>query len=453
MSASLPYPLYCYAIRWCLLFVLAVGLVPRQDIEDEAMNSPARSWARPLAQDFSTVATVPDDTDAYYTYFLSNAFTRLASGTLVAAAPMIKSGPGVSSDSAVRVARSSDEGDTWSVVANLPFATRVEVALFAHQDLLTMIIGGRQGHGPILVAQSPDEGVTWTEPVEIGRNPNSARTEPSGSDATGKQAWEVPVEASSSDDFWYCLHQTAMVVRDGRLYFAVSEACQKLAITSCDLAKGVMNPEAWRIGPGVEMPIPKELNPGLFPGRSMRCLEGNIIEVNGKLRVLARACIDRYATSNLAAVFDLADDGETLHLEFTQFYPLPGGNGKFFIVHDEQSRLYWMASNPPANSQGVVESPSVLGNDRRFLMLWYALDALNWFPAGCIARTEKLTESFMYPSLVISGEDLLVLSRTSYGYSGKRADERRKNGFHDANLLTLHRVRDFRSLAMNIWPS
>jgi len=406
-----------------------------------------------LAQEFTTVATVPDDTDAYYTYFLSNAFTRLTSGTLVAAAPMIRSGPDVPRDSVVRVARSVDDGDTWRDVADLPFSVRVEVALIAHQDTLTVIIGERREQGTILAAQSGDEGCTWTKPVEIGRNPNYAQAESSGALATDKQGWEVPVEASSSDDLWYCLHQTATAVNDGRLYFAVSEACQKLAMTSCDLAKGVANPEAWRIGPSVEMPIPRELDPGLFPGKSMRCLEGNVIEVNGRLRVLARACIDRYATANLAAVFDLEDDGETPRLTFTQFYPLPGGNGKFFIVYDEQSRLYWMASNPPANSQGVVESPSVLGNDRRFLMLWYALDALNWFPAGCIARAEKLTEAFMYPSLIISGDDLLVLSRTPYGYSGVRAEARAKNGFHDANLLTLHRVRDFRSLAMNIWPS
>ena len=420
--------------------------------ESETMDAPARSWPQPLAQDFSTVATVPDDTDAYYTFFLSNAFTRLASGTLVAAAPMLKSGPGVTGDAAVRVARSVDDGETWEVVTDLQFNVRAEVALFEYEDALNLIVGKYHKHGPILVAQSIDEGLTWTEPVEVGRNPSSTRSISGETDGTDEKEWEVPTEASSPDQFWYCLHQTAVVVRDGRLYFAVSEACQKLAITSCDLARGVANPEAWRIGTSVEMPIPKELNPGLFPGRSMRCLEGNVIEVNGRLRVLARACIDRYATSNLAAVFDFEDDGKELHLEFTQFYPLPGGNGKFFIVYDEQSRMYWMASNPPANSQGVVESPSVLGNDRRFLMLWYSLDALNWFPAGCIARAKKLTEAFMYPSLVISGDDLLVLSRTPHNYSGKRAEARAKNGFHDANLLTLHRVRDFRSLAMDIWP-
>jgi hypothetical protein len=220
------------------------------------------------------------------------------------------------------------------------------------------------------------------------------------------------------------------------------------------LAKGVLNPQAWQISDEVEMPIPRELSPDLFTGPAMRCLEGNVIEVAGRLRVLARACIDHYATSNLAAVFDLDDSGERPRLSFTQFYPIPGGQCKFFIVYDRVSHLFWMASNLPANSQGLVDSPAnmPLGNDRRFLSLWYACDALNWFPAGCIARTERLTEAFMYPVMVIDGDDLALLVRTSVRYSGLQAEIRAKNGFHDANLLTFHRVRDFRSLAFSIHP-
>jgi len=75
-------------------------------------------------------------------------------------------------------------------------------------------------------------------------------------------------------------------------------------------------------------------------------------------------------------------------------------------------------------------------------MLWYACDALNWFPAGCIAIAEKLTQSFMYPSIVIDGDDLAIISRTSL----HAIDQ------HDADLVTFHRVCDFRSLAMDIWP-
>ena len=46
----------------------------------------------------------------------------------------------------------------------------------------------------------------------------------------------------------------------------------------------------------------------------------------------------------------------------------------------------------------------------------------------------------MYPSAVIDNDDLVVLSRTSRD----AADQ------HDADLCTIHRVSNFRSLAMDL---
>ncbi|WP_127583290.1 sialidase family protein [Paenibacillus koleovorans] len=389
------------------------------------------TMAQPLAQDYSVVARIAAD-DPPGLYFLSNAFTRLPSGTFVAALPRtIRHSPKATgikldiSDKAsvggVTVSRSTDSGETWQIVSLVPFPETVEIALFAYGNKLYMFIGPRaEGPGRLLVAVSEDEGASWSVPVEVLNGPHQ----------------------------WYCTHQQSMVVRSGRLYWAVSERCRKLAVVSCELEKGALDPEAWRVSDTEEMPIPPELNPGLFQGPSMRCLEGNVIQIGSRLRVMARAVIDRQGTANMAAVFDLQDEDGKLKLTFTQFYPLPGGQCKFYMVYDEPSRLYWMASNLPANSQNALRleydeaSTGMPGNDRRFLMLWYACDALNWFPAGCIARAEKLTQSFMYPSLIIDGDHLAVLSRTCL-HSGH---------FHDADLATFHYVRDFRSLAMNIWP-
>ncbi|MCA1808038.1 MAG: sialidase family protein [Kiritimatiellia bacterium] len=396
-----------------------------------------------LAQDYTVVARVPPDEDDYYTFFYSDAFIRLSDGTLMAAAPMLQAGPAAGGRDApchVRLAQSEDGGRSWRQLNDVVFPCRVEVAFMEQAAALFMIVGVVSDAGVILLLRSDDAGASWSAPVEILRNP-SACADPHAPGATPRKRF-------------YCLHQTPMAVKNNRLYFAVSEGWQEMAVISCDLAGDIMSPAAWRLSASVAMPIPAELNAGLNPGPSMRCLEGNVIVVNGALRVLARACIDRYATANLAAVFDLRDEHDRLDLKFTQFYPLPGGNCKFFIIWDEQSRLYWMASNPPANSQGVVPVPArIPGNDRRFMMLWYALDALNWFPAGCVAGSPRQAECFMYPAMVIEGDDLVILSRTSRDYEGgKQAAARAQKGHHDANLLTLHRVRNFRDLAMDIRP-
>ncbi len=85
-------------------------------------------------------------------------------------------------------------------------------------------------------------------------------------------------------------------------------------------------------------------------------------------------------------------------------------------------------------------SGAIGGNDRRFLMLFYGIDGLNWFPAGCVARAGRLSQSFMYPSHIIDGNDLLVIARSSIAGQNR----------HDTDCATLHRVRNFRRLAMNL---
>ncbi|HWL53837.1 MAG TPA: sialidase family protein [Chthoniobacteraceae bacterium] len=383
-------------------------------------------FVRALAQNFTTVATVPEGDENSYPLFYSNGFALLPGGRFVAVGNRVRrlrSGKGPIADGIV-VARSGDHGETWETVCFLPFQEVVESALFVYEGTLYMLVGPRTHRGKVWILASGDEGKNWTQPIEI---------------ITAADGGETPT--------WYCLHQTQMAVWDGKLYFSVSEICQKPAVICCDLAKGPLHAAAWRISQLVEMPIPKELNPGLFPGPSNRCLEGNVIRINGKLRVLSRAIIDRQGTANMAAVFDLTDEQGELNFAFTQLSALPGGQCKFYIIYDEPSKLFWMASNIAANTQGWVEDPYPFKHppgvsDRRFLMLWYACDALNWFPAGCIAAAEKLTQSFMYPSVHVDGEDLAILSRSSLN-SGHH---------HDADCLTFHRVRNFRSLAMNIWP-
>ena len=72
----------------------------------------------------------------------------------------------------------------------------------------------------------------------------------------------------------------------------------------------------------------------------------------------------------------------------------------------------------------------------------YSVDALNWFQAGCVAMSRNMMESFSYASQVISGKDLMVVARTSSG--GKNQ--------HDTNLVTLHRIKNFRDFALDLRP-
>jgi hypothetical protein len=77
-------------------------------------------------------------------------------------------------------------------------------------------------------------------------------------------------------------------------------------------------------------------------------------------------------------------------------------------------------------------------NERRRLQLHYSRNMVDWLFAGLVAAGETERASRHYASMVISADNILVLSRSG--------DERANNA-HDVNLITLHRIQDFRRLA------
>lgn len=184
-------------------------------------------------------------------------------------------------------------------------------------------------------------------------------------------------------------------------------------------------------------------------------LEPNVLNVRGQLRLLLTVKPRRQSTAGLCAVLDLDDDGQKLDLRFRQFHPMPGGQLKFCVLWDEVSQMFWATANLVVDSQGAFDwwaagerrgnfafASGLGGNDRRFLVLLYGVDGLNWLQAGCIAQAGKISQSFMYARPVIDGDDLAIISRTSINAPNQ----------HDADYATFHRVRDFRKLALKLVP-
>ena len=380
----------------------------------------------PLAQDFEIALQVPEPA---LSFFHDPNMARLDDGTLIIAAPQWSRDRN-KPDYVLRITRSRDGGQTWEELPGLLYQEGIPFVL---DEQLFMFVQ-EVSHRDVQIVASNDEGATWTDPVTVIEGP----------------VWNI---------------STARLVRPDSLFWAMdydlpARMYSGKLMVRLDRRKSVLDPQAWSTSNVVEPPqLSDLLTRGLYPhgntpdlttswSNQFVLLEPNTVDVNGRIRIFTRAIIDEYATAHMAAVYDY--DEEAGELVFTQLAAWPGGQCKFFIVPDEDHAMYWMLSNLVTNSQDLLGWGRRMretgyqggpGNERRWLFLHYSIDCLNWFPAGCVARwPHEPRRSFMYPSAVVDGDDLVILSRSS----------RDSGDQHDADLCTIHRVAHFRDLAMDL---
>ena len=399
------------------LAALATGM--RRAAAGEDAESEAQGGAQPLAQDYVVVTRTPDKRICT----CGPGLVKLPGGDLLATVPFWpRNAGGLTSE--VRLARSSDGGRSWSQLPPLPYFTATPWVHDGALYLFTHRVGTEFRNDDLVLLGSDDGGQTWSEPVTLFQG-----------------------------HYWNC--PTGIVVKDGRVYRAfdqldVSGRAERVA--AGELGSDLMDPRSWRISNAVAFPgVPQTL---IRPGTrgNSRWLEPNVVDVAGRMILISRVEVAAMTTAGIAGVCDLSDDGNELHLKFTQFYPIPGGQNKLHVIHDPVSKLFWTPATLVTDSQDQFgfcraarrrgEFAGSGGNERRILMLMYSLDALNWFQAGCIAMAAKLRQSFMYACPLIDGDDLLILSRTS----------RDARDQHDADLCTFHRISNFRRLALNVFP-
>lgn len=384
---------------------------------------------KPLASEYVTVGRHSSDD----LIIDDPALTRLPGGGLLATWTQRFWAEGAdinSNPNRFRLARSDDDGNTWRALPSLDICMGLP---FVHQGSL-YILGNEFGRESVIISKSDDEGEQWVPFVNLFRG----------------RFWNAPTGYAIARGHFYRAFGT---INDQAIFD------DKVVVVAGDMTKDLLNPSSWRMSLPVEYPgTPDSLKAGMYPPGSHpsvrkqdHWLEPNVVDVRGSLRVLIRTRIDGYATSGICGVCDLEDDGRNMSILFRQFHPMPGAQCKFYIVYDEMSDLFWTPVNLPTDPQnttgwadnllkwGIKGTP---GNERRFLMLLYSLDSLNWFQAGCIAMSPSPRQSFHYVAPLIDGDDMLILSRTT-------VDGRNQ---HDSDALTFHRVPDFRSLAYDLNP-
>lgn len=319
----------------------------------------------------------------------------------------------------IRILLSDDKGKTWrETSARIPMMHEI---LFKAGKSLYMI-----GHsGRLLITRSDDNGETWSEPSVLCPEPR----------------WHQSCAPVDIHDGKVTLVYEKWV-SDGHPWPGVGPVLLQAKVDD-DLTEA----SSWKFSdlynPDEDMEASRPSGiPLTDPGKA-GILETNVIRVydekspfydpSGKSVVLMmRASVGIpdigvmmrgvEKPDGSLAVEKLTKNGREMY-----FAHIPGADLKFYVVYDPESRLYWLLHS---QMDGRM-------NYRRRLALSYSPDLLKWTLAGLVAVGPADNAARHYASMIIHGDDLLIVSRSG--------DERARNS-HDGNLVTFHRVKDFKDL-------
>ena len=307
---------------------------------------------------------------------------------------------------------STDGGITWKRRAAIKGA--FWSSIFPHRDAL-YLLGPDHQDGHVVIRRSADAGRTWTEP----RAANSGLL--------------------LADAKYHCAPMP-VIEHNGRLWRAMED---------------VMGPGGWGSNfRSFMMSIPSDADllvagnwtvssrlgrdASWLEGKFGGWLEGNaVVSPSGEMLNILRA--DYRDPDEKATVIKISPDGKAAVFDAsTGFIPFPGGCKKFAVRRDLRDGGYWSLANwiPPEQRGGNVE------RTRNTLALLYSPDALHW-EIRCVLlhHPDRINHGFQYADFQFDGNDLLGLVRTAFDDATGGA-----HGSHDANYITFHRWKNFRSL-------
>ena len=319
----------------------------------------------------------------------------------------------------IRVLLSDDKGKTWrETPARIPMMHEI---LFKAGGSLYMI-----GHsGRLLITRSDDNGETWSEPAVLCPEPR----------------WHQSCTAVDVYDGKVTLVYEKWVAEKHK-WPGVGPVLMQ-AREDADLT----DPSNWKFSelynPDEDMEAARPSGiPVNAPG-APGMLETNVIRVHnpanpfydatGKsVALLARASTGFPDIGVMLKGYE-REDGSLAIGRFRKnegevyFVHIPGGDLKFHILYDPESRLYWLLHS---QIDGRM-------NYRRRLALSYSPDLLRWTFAGLVAVGPTDHSARHYATMIQDGDDLFIVSRSG--------DEKARTA-HDGNIVTFHRIKDFRKL-------
>lgn len=407
---------------------------------------------RPLAQDHVVVA---ESEDPQNLVMHNPTLVRLPGGRLVAG--YLHSDRTNSANSRSVVVTSDDGGLTWIERSRMAIG---QARLFAAGGAVYQLGSGSR----MRITRSEDGGATWSEPAELdGRVWHQ----------TASNVWHtrgrvyVAIERRAARDITaWAVGDMAPVLMSGAVDADLRDRANWVfsdEIHFADIIPGYRENEP-QLGP-FGVPFFAQSYPGrtqIGGGRTfspMGWLETNVVQIEDPdhlwhdptgrtFHLFMRANTGRTGLAAIARVVEQEDGSLVSSLveapsgRTMLFLPMPGGQMRFHLLYDRQMSLYWLLGSQATDSMRRPEllPPERFGtpdNERHRMVLHYSRNMVDWQFAGLVAIGETPRQARHYASMDFDGDDIVILSRSG--------DARAKSA-HDGNLITFHRVRDFRRL-------
>jgi len=310
--------------------------------------------------------------------------------------------------------RSGNKGKSWEKIAEIN--GQFWSNLFVHQNVL-YLMGCWKHHGNLIIRRSPDSGKSWSDPTDSS----------SGLLLKGE----------------YHTAPVPMVVYNGRLCRAIENAKSTTTawgkrysamVISAPLEADLLKASSWTSTNA--LPWDSTYLNGKFGG----WLEGNaVVTREGKLIDFLRVDT-KEPGRDLAAIVNISEEVKLASFDPAGgFIDFAGGARKFSIRYDEKSGRYWAITNQITPEFAHLSA----GKVRNRLVLQSSSDLRSWTVHKVVLHhPEVLKHGFQYVDWQFDGKDMIFLCRTAYDDEFGGAEN-----YHNANYLTFHRIRNFRSLA------
>ncbi len=376
------------------ILALALAVSHGASVTPDPTRAPGVALGHQPAPSLLDIATGRDQ------YIGSPSITLLPDGTYIASHDVFGRGSSQDTSGITKIYRSTDRGNHWTETAVLE--GQFWSTVFAHNGAL-FVFGYAHRSGNIVIRKSLDGGFTWTTPDN----------ENTGLLRTGKFGGT----------------SNSPVIHDGRLWIA-----QSTRLMSAPVNADLLRADAWTLSKSVSQ------DPHWLDGNFTFWSEGQVtaspkegVVVLPKINQLPYTAILR-AESPMSLSFNPELD----------FAALPGAEKKFGAVYDPVSERFYICSNPvlPAHKDDwrYGNRPAMIRNAAALLS---SADLRRW-------RVEKVFlyspdmhhEAFQYFNFLIDGDDLAVVSRTAFKIGGHKPPRG-----HDSNLMTFHRIPNFREAA------